>query len=84
MYKENVVLLHTTDCLICPPRAYPLSLKELFLIAQPSEQLSNSCYQKQTNFAVYFLVVFVLCACSDFFLWHGRYLGKTLKIPDLV
>lgn len=46
---EGKCLSVACHCLICPPPAYPSSLMELFLRPQPSEQLSNSCYQKQTE-----------------------------------
>lgn len=82
-YNILTFLLHTTDCLICPPPACPSSLMELFLIAQPSEQLCNSCHQKQTEILP-LRVSFFFFICSDFSLWCGWYLRKTLKIPDLV
>lgn len=49
MYKKNSVLLDTPDSVICPVTTYPSSLIQLLLIARPSEQPPNSCYQKQTE-----------------------------------
>lgn len=81
--QRKCLSVHTTDCLICPPPAYPSSLMELFLVALPSEQLSNSCYQKQTEILP-LSVSFFFLICSDLSLCCGWYLRKTLKIPDSI